>query len=320
MFRIPSVQTLRVLEACYRLNSFTRAGDELGISQGAVSQQIKSLEQRLGFAVFVREGRSIRPTHSGEQLVHAVRQGFGHIADVIAQEKRKQQHNELLISVLPGFAIRWLFPRLMSFEQENPAYRLTVNAISHPDHFSLHHGHAAVVYREVADTDTGVFFSEHMYPVCSPEYAHQHQLKNGESVLKHWQLLNLLRDTSPTAARYSDGWSYWQESVALQQDSMSDDEDSQTIRQRYSQANITLQLAELGHGLALGRTSLVMDAIKERKLVAFGELAVKNPCRYQLVLNPEIPESEAILAFRQWLTRQTQVIREFEHRTNILKF
>ncbi len=312
MFRIPSVQTLRVLESCYRLNSFTQAADELGISQGAVSQQIKSLEQRLGFAVFIREGRSIRPTHSGEQLVQAVRQGFGHIADAIAQEKRKQQNNELLISVLPGFAIRWLFPRLMDFEQSNPQYRLTVNAISAPDNFSLHHGHAAIVYREVAESANRVFFSELMYPVCSPDYAKQHQLIDADALIAYWSELQLLRDTSPTAARYSDGWSYWQECIEQAQQISLPVLDVNASSQRYSQANITLQLAELGHGLALGRSSLVMDAIEEGKLVAFKALAVENPCCYQLVLNPAIQDSSAMETFEYWLQQQTAVIKGFE--------
>ena len=312
MFRIPSVQTLRVLESCYRLNSFTQAADELGISQGAVSQQIKSLEQRLGFAVFIREGRSIRPTHSGEQLVQAVRQGFGHIADVIAQEKRKQQNNELLISVLPGFAIRWLFPRLMDFEQSNPQYRLTVNAISAPDNFSLHHGHAAIVYREAIDKRQAVFFSEQMYPVCSPDYVRQHHLNSSEAVIEHWHQLNLLRDTSPTAARHPDGWSYWLEKTGLQESLTRCETGIHQDDQRYSQANITLQLAELGHGLALGRTSLVMDAIKEGKLIAFKALSVPNPCCYQLILNPEVQDNEALQAFRNWLRAQTAVISAFE--------
>ncbi|MCV6587910.1 MAG: LysR family transcriptional regulator [Marinobacterium sp.] len=95
---------MRVLESCYRPNSFIRAANELGIRQGAVSQQIWSLEQRLGFAAFLREGCTTRPTQSGEALVDAVREGFGYIAEVIELEKRKQCENERVISVLPGFA------------------------------------------------------------------------------------------------------------------------------------------------------------------------------------------------------------------------
>lgn len=314
MFRIPSVQTLRVLESCYRLNSFTQAADELGISQGAVSQQIKSLEQRVGFAVFIREGRSIHPTHSGEKLVQAVRQGFAHIADVIELEKRKQQQNELQISVLPGFAIRWLFPRLMSFEQTNPQYRLTVNAISSPDNFSLHHGHGAIIYTEAAGDESNSFFSEQMYPVCSPAYAQQqHQLTDSQALIRHWSELHLLRDTSPTAARYPDGWAYWLDRINGEQGTALGEQDGANSQaQRYSQANITLQLAELGHGLALGRSSLVMDAIKEGKLIAFKALAVENPCRYRLILNPAIQDNSAMTAFREWLSEQVQVIQAFE--------
>lgn len=303
MFRIPSVQTLRVLEACHRLNSFTRAADELGISQGAVSQQIKTLEQRLGFAVFLREGRRIAPTPAGEALVAAVHQGFGHIAEVIAQQKRRQREDQLVISVLPGFAIRWLFPRLMSFEQAHPELTLTVNAISDPLDFSLHHGHAAITYGPVEEAPAADWlFREQIFPVCSPAFALQHGLDQ-PPVSHQLGTLPRLIDSSPTARPYSDSWACWaaQRGIEL----------SDNSERRHSQSNMTLQLAELGHGIAMGRSSLVMDAMLEGKLIRLDPQPVANPCSYRLIANPAIPEGPALSAFRQWLQQQTADIRSF---------
>lgn len=304
MFRIPSVQTLRVLEACLRLNSFTHAGDELGISQGAVSQQIKALEQRLGFAVFVRQGRTIQPTPAGEALVDAVRFGFGHIAEVIAQQKRQQQDDQLVISVLPGFAIRWLFPRLMDFEQAHPEFSLTVNAIGDPLDFSLHHGHAAITYGPTDEQpETDWLFREQIFPVCSADFALQHQLA-ADNLAERLTELPLLIDNSPTARPYSDSWACWAAQQAIELEAVTG--------RRYSQSNMTLQLAELGHGVALGRSSLVMDAIAEGKLIRLDNTVVMNPCSYRLVANPAIAEGAALTAFRHWLVRSTAVITQFE--------
>lgn len=306
MFRIPAIQSLRILESCYRLNSFTRAADELGISQGAVSQQIKSLEQRLGFAVFLREGRSIVATPSGEALVHAVRDGLGHIAEVVEVEKRKQRQNQLVISVLPGFAIRWLFPRLMSFEQAWPALELTVNAIGNPLDFSLHHAHAAITYEPISNLpEADWLFTEQLFPVCSADFAQQYRLSlNDDGALQQLPELPRLLDGSPTEPHYRDGWAYWADQLGLEL----------TLDQgrRYSQSNMTLQLAELSHGIALGRSSLVMDAINTGKLIRLGQQQVSNPCGYRLVTNPAISASPALIAFQHWLSEQTRCIDEFE--------
>lgn len=308
MFILPSFQSLKIFEAAARLASFTKAADELGISQGAVSQHIKSLEIRAGFDVFERTGRRIILTSSGQALLDAVKHGLGHIQHTIEVEKRKQQTNEVVISSLPGFAIRWLLPRIMSFNEAYPNLRVSVNTVTSPLDFSLYHAHAGLYYGS-KDSKTGEktgLFTEHLVPVCSAKFAAQHKLDLplSQAQLEKLVDLPLLGDLSPVSPPFDDTWSYWaQESgVSLSLENIS----------RQSQSNITLQLAELGHGVAIGRTSLVMDAIQQGSLVPLTRAQVKNPCYYRLIANPAMPKHKALEVFMSWLESQSEEIDRFK--------
>ncbi len=311
-FSLPSLQTLRTFESCYRLGSFTKAAAELNISQGAVSQHIKSLEIRLGFAVFLREERSITPTPSGTALLQVVNESLTRITEIIYAERSKQCEDELIVSALPGFAIRWLFPRLINFEKVIPDVRISVNAISNPMDFSLHHAHLAIVYTHEPvspsnHTEPGLF-GESVFPVCSPAFAATHGLsgsKEGISLfVDKLPGLTLLYDESSALQPYTDIWSYWAESQGVDL--------TKSLVQKYSQSNITLQLAELGHGVAMGRTSLVMDAIKEGQLIQLQPAQIQNPCQYRLQVYPGLSKHRGVEGFTKNLRLMTKAIEEFE--------
>lgn len=308
MYILPSFQSLKIFESAARLASFTKAADELGISQGAVSQHIKSLEIRAGFDVFERTGRRVILTSSGQALLDAVKHGLGHIQQTIELEKRKQHTNEVVISSQPGFAIRWLLPRLMAFNEEYPKLKVSVNTVTSPLDFTLYHAQAGLYYgsKELKERESEALFHEYLMPVCSPSFAKQHKLKLplSKTQLKILAGLPLLGDLSPVPPPFDDTWSYWAQELGI---NLSLDNIA-----RQSQSNITLQLAELGHGIAIGRTSLVMDAIKQGSLLALTTTKIKNPCYYQVVVNPSMPKNKALETFINWLEKQSNEISEFE--------
>ncbi|WP_163132917.1 LysR family transcriptional regulator, partial [Agarivorans sp. Alg241-V36] len=100
--------------------SFTKAGEELFISQGAVSQRIKSLEEQLGFSLFVRLTRKLKLTNEGERLLQALNQSFDVIFSELDDIKFNELHGELYIGVAPTFAQRWILERLPEFQQRYP--------------------------------------------------------------------------------------------------------------------------------------------------------------------------------------------------------
>jgi LysR family glycine cleavage system transcriptional activator len=310
MFRLPSLQSLRFFESAARLNSFTKAAAENGVSQGAVSQHIKSIEVRVGFEVFSRERRSVILTESGQELLNSLINNLSNIQRTIELERRKQQSNELIISVLPGFAIRWLFPRLMSFNARYPEIKIEVNTVSQPLDFNLYHAHAGIAYRENKDKNNSItpLFSEDMFPVCSKKFASDHHLSLPLAGDKLCQMQNLplLADQVPATSSYPDTWSCWQQQLGL------DSFNAKNYFSSQSQSNVTLQLAELGHGIAIGRTSLVMDALDSGVLVALSKDKVVNPCHYFISGNPAIVRSKALQLFEQWLIESCVQITEHE--------
>ncbi|MGB1236853.1 MAG: LysR substrate-binding domain-containing protein [Pseudomonadales bacterium] len=303
MFRLPSIQTLRIFECAARHASFTKAADELGISQGAVSQHIKTLEIRVGFSVFSRTGRAIALNSSGQALLESTVQNLGALQRTIEQERRRQHSDELIISVLPGFAIRWLFARLMSFNAAYPDIKLSLNTVAKPLDFELYHAHAAIAYAPLEQRAKSAepLFEEYLFPVCSPAFAAQHKLTPPleNDTLTHLLTLPLLGDSSPTAADYSDTWNYW---LACEGLSLSG-----AHIPCQTQSNMTLQLAELGHGIAMGRSSLVIDAIARDELIGLTEPVHRNPSQYFVQRNPHF-QPPALELFISWLQQQCTAI------------
>ena len=125
---LPPLATLRVLEAAVRLGSFTAAADELGRTQSAISHQIKELELRLGCPLFERRGRGVVATAEGERLAEAVIGGLGRIHHAFDALRRERRADRVVVSALPGFVVKWLFPRLVRFDERHPAIEVDVMA------------------------------------------------------------------------------------------------------------------------------------------------------------------------------------------------
>ena len=124
--RLPPLNTLRVFDAVVRHMSFTRAADELGMTQAAVSYQIKLLEDRVGTALFRRLPRKLALTEAGQGLVLPVRDALGRLADAFAAA-RMEEDSVLRITAIHTFATNWLVPRLGRFTQAYPQYRVCLD-------------------------------------------------------------------------------------------------------------------------------------------------------------------------------------------------
>ena len=126
---LPS-SALRTLESVVRLRGFGRAADELNVSQSAVSQHVKQLEDWLGHNLLVRKGRQTFPTEHGERLACAVRDGFG-IVEAVCDDLRdasKPEKRGILVAAPPGFAFVWLLPRLLHFNEIHPDIQVSLSS------------------------------------------------------------------------------------------------------------------------------------------------------------------------------------------------
>src|SRR5918993_659633 len=125
--KLPPMSAVRVFEAAARHQSFTRAAEELGMTQAAVSYQIKSLEDRVGAALFVRMPRNVSLTPAGQRLAPAVTEAFEMLRSAFASTARTVD-NVLSLSVLPTIASHWLVPRLGRFQIAHPQFAVQLDA------------------------------------------------------------------------------------------------------------------------------------------------------------------------------------------------
>src|ERR1051325_9562622 len=128
MRRLPSLDTLRAFESAARHLNFTKAANELHVTQSALSQRIGALEGELGFPLFLRRGRQIELTPRGGVIAAAMGRAMAEIARAFASLEETEAARRLVISVLPSFATRWLMPRLMRFHAAHPNLEVQVNA------------------------------------------------------------------------------------------------------------------------------------------------------------------------------------------------
>src|SRR3984893_18077552 len=197
--RLPALNALKAFEAAARHESFTRAAEELCVTQGAVSHQVKALEAELGIKLFNRERQRLIITEAGRDYLAAVRDAFDRIAMGTERLVQRQSSGMLTVSTSPDFAAKWLVHRLGRFGEAHPAIDLRVSATMH--HVDFASEDVDIVVRHGDGHWPGLHVTrlcaEHLFAVCSPTLASR--LSQPGDVLK----LPLLHLDDRTA------WSAW---------------------------------------------------------------------------------------------------------------
>jgi len=295
---------LRTLEAVVRLRGFGRAAEELGVTQSAVSQQVKQLEEWLGHLLMERRAREPMPTEAGAHLARAVRDGFGAI-EVICDDlrnARKQRKHDVLVAAPPGFAFVWLLPRLLGFDEQNPGFPISLStdpASRQPDR-----GAADVVIAYGAGSFSGLhaelLMTEDMSPVCAPGLA---QSLRSVADLPGQMILEDELD----AADNLSNWDHWAKELGITLPHF-------PHTRSFGQANLVVQATIGGHGVAMGRRPLVEDAVQSGALVypfadEQGPRFARSQSSYWFVCPHEALRADPVRAFRDWLHAETAVYR-----------
>jgi LysR family transcriptional regulator, glycine cleavage system transcriptional activator len=259
--RRPPLADLRVFEAAARHLSFTRAGAELGVTQGAISQRIRHLEDFLGLRLFERLTRALVLTSHGRLLAVAVGDGLARIDEGVAEIDRlclPANRAILTVSVTAAFASKWLLPRLAAFQERFPEIEVRIAAeerfadfVSDGVDLGIRFGRGA--YPGLSAT---MLMPDIVYPVCSPAL-----LKDGASLTAPADLLRcvLLHDVTGEHDGSGCDWHYWFASAGLKVEHLEG--------LRLSPGRLVLEAALSGLGVALGRATLVNDELKEGRLV-----------------------------------------------------
>ena len=191
--RLPSLNALKAFEAAARHESFTRAADELCVTQGAVSHQVKALEAELGFRLFHRERQRLVITEAGRSYLEVVRDAFDRLAAGTERLLQRQSAGVLTVTTSPNFAAKWLVHRLGRFAEVHPSIDLRVSASLHHVDFAREDVDVAVRHGDGSWSGLQVtrLCTEALFPVCSPKLLRGRHALRGPAALRHHVLLHL---------------------------------------------------------------------------------------------------------------------------------
>ncbi|MGU7775499.1 transcriptional regulator GcvA [Burkholderia sp. MR1-5-21] len=285
--KLPPLNSLRAFEAAARHGSFTLAADELCVTHGAVSRHVQQLEAWLGRPLFERHNRRVELTDAGRAYLAEIGAAFDRIALATAQQLQLGQQQVLRVSAPATFSLRWLVPRLSSFQVAHPNIEVRLSTSNEPidklrDKVDLIiRGGPQTIDGYVADE----FLSEVRLPVCSPKLLEGKTLRTAAD-LADFTLLH--------AATYPGMWPEW---LAAAGQAQLTPRHSLTLEHFY----LTLQGALDGLGVAMGPIALVADDIAEGRLVQPFKTPALPPWRYFTYVADARAEDDAVRAFKDWL-------------------
>jgi LysR family transcriptional regulator, glycine cleavage system transcriptional activator len=285
--RLPQLSALRAFEAAARHVSFTRAAEELSVTQGAVSHQVKALESELGIKLFNRERQRLSITESGREYLVVVRDALDRIASGTESLVQRQSSGMLTVSTSPDFAAKWLVHRLGRFAEVHPDIDLRVSATMHHVDFAREDVDIAVRHGDGHWPGLHVtrLCSEHLFAVCSPTLASK--LGQPADVLK----LPLLHLDDSTA------WIAWLDAAGV---SGADAIHGPIL----NRASMLIDAAVDGQGMALARTTLAAWDLINRRLVRPFAVALPLSKSYWIVSPKATASLPKLVAFREWLLAQ----------------
>ena len=300
--RLPPLNALKAFEAAARHESFTRAAEELCVTQGAVSHQVKALEAELGVKLFNRERQRLIITEAGRDYLVVLRDALDRIAVGTERLIQRQSSGVITVSTSPDFAAKWLVNRLGRFAETHPGIDLRISATLHHVDFAREDVDLAVRHGEGnwPGLDIVRLSSEQLFVVCSPKLlAGRNRIAKPSDVLK-FPLLHLDN---------GDAWTRWFAAAGV--------EGAEHVHGPVlNRASMVIDAAIDGQGVALARTTLAATDLINGRLVRPFAQALRLEKTYWIVCPKATSDRVKIKTFREWLlaeaasdTRQLQKLR-----------
>lgn len=291
--RLPSLGFLEGFEAAARHASFTRAAEEMHLTQSALSRQIQTLEEELGTPLFVRRHRALELTAAGRMLLDTARTMLDEIAHAAERIRRDTRTPPLTLSTTVGFAALWLLPRLPQFRARYPAIEVFLSANNRLVDLEREGFDLAIRYcpEASAPPDATRLFGERLHVVCAPGLLHDRNrpLRTPSDLARHV----LLHFTDELGI----DWPLW-----LTAHGLPDLEPAASMR--FDQYDLMIQAAVAGQGLALGRSPLVDRYLEDGRLVSPFPSMSENRRAYFVVRSRRVGDRPEVAAFVAWLTEE----------------
>ncbi|QOK97868.1 transcriptional regulator GcvA [Ralstonia pseudosolanacearum] len=284
--RLPPLGALRVFEAAARYESFSRAAIELFVTHGAVSHQMRTLEEDLGVPLFERRGKRVTLTHAGRAYADRVRDALDQIAQATHQLRAGNRDNRLTISTMPSFAARWLTPHIGTFIERHP--ELEVELFSSPVLVDFAREEVDVALRMGSGNYPGLYvetlLDDVFFPICSPTF-------NGGRLPRtpaEMASMTLLRSEG-------EQWKPWFDAAGVE------GFPEPRAGLMFQDSSLLLQAAAGGQGIALIRPTLAFNDLMAGRVVRLFDVTIPCPWNYYFVCPHSALQTSKMQAFRAWL-------------------
>lgn len=298
--RLPSLNALRAFEAAARSESFTRAAEELNVTQGAVSHQVKALEESLGLKLFTRERQKLVITDAGRDYLAVVRDAFDRIAVGTQRLVQRRSAGVLTVSTSPDFAAKWLVHRLGRFAEKHPDIDLRVSATLHQIDFAREDVDLVVRHGDGnwPDLEAERLCTERLFPVCSPKLlSGRNRITKAADLLK-FPLLRLAEQSA---------WPRWFKAAGVS--------NADARGPVLNSASMLIDAALDGQGIALARTTLAAWDLIHGRLVQPINVSLPLPNAYWVASPKATSATSKVVTFRRWvLAEAADDIREIKDR------
>jgi DNA-binding transcriptional LysR family regulator len=289
---LPALDLLVGFEAAARHLSFTKAGEELYLTQSAVSRQIKDLEEQLGVPLFERRHRALALTPEGRQFYAAAAQVLVTMRAATDSLRSRTGRQTIAVTTTHSFAALWLIPRLAGFTRAHPEIDVRITADTRVQDLDRDGLDVAVRHGppSLAGPNAIRLFGERVFPVCSPKLLARKPLKKPEDLRNHV----LLQYDDPDGRHPWLHWKTWLEVAGI-----ADLRPSGTLS--FSGYEQIIPAAVAGHGVALGRTPLVKDLLASKELVAPFKSSADPARAYFAIVSRRAGSRPEVTAFIGWL-------------------
>ena len=300
---LPPLNALRAFEAAARHLSLAKAAQELHVTAGALSHQIRGLEELLSVKLFERRVRSIALTSAGKSLYPGLQTGFIHIRDALANLGKAGEERVLVVSALPGFTSKWLASRIYRFSSAYPEIDTRVSASIKNANFATD-GVDVALRNLPIDTAANLslvtenLFEIFLVPVCSPRLIETHGPFERPEALKSVPLV--LADTFAGRAGVPT-WADWFKAAGV-------DEVEVSRGLRFNSVSHALDAASEGAGVMLAPDLLAYDELRTGRLVIPVELALRSGQAYYFVCAKGRREHPYVRAFNTWVKQELAAI------------
>ncbi len=290
MNRLPPIAALRALEASSRHLSFTRAAEELFISQSAVSHQIRHIEDLWGIKLFTRQGRRLILTNEAQIIVPVIREFMEGLNRALQDIQNIDSRKSIRVSLVPSLAMKWLLPRLRRFNEIYPDIDVWVSTTD--DLVDFTDGEVDLAIRlgngVYPNLHVDLLLEEYVFPVCSNDLIDRLGKPSTPEDLLRYPLL--YRYSHDACSRWRD----WFRDAGINVKSL-------PRGSQFPDSGMAAQAAVDHQGVALARSAIVEDDLANGRLVKLFDVYSPSPLSHYLVYPEKSVELPRIAAFRSWL-------------------